>query len=229
MIGCIVFSRFNSSRFPGKVLADINGRPLLGRVIDRVRVAQVDGPIIVATSDCSADDPISVFAEGEGVEVFRGSLDDVAARALACARHFGLDAFARICGDRPFHCPQVLVQLINLQSEMALDLATNTLIKTYPSGLATEVISTESLEHVLELSQDSLDREHVTRYLYHHPEDFRIHNVEWSSPEDAAIHLALDNEQDLTFICKIMAALPGRPEDASLEMILREAKNALPI
>ena len=209
-------------------MADINGRPLLGRVIDRVRAAHLDGPIIVATSERSTDDPISVFAEKEGVEVFRGSLDDVAARALACARRFGLDAFARVCGDRPFYCPQLLDQLVRLQKEMALDLATNTLTKTYPSGLTTEVVSTEALQRVITQSQDPLDREHVTRYFYRHPEEFRIRNVEWRFPEDAAIHLALDNEHDLNFICRIMKALPGNPEDASLDMVLREAKKALP-
>ena len=187
----------------------------------------MDGPIIVATSDRSTDDPISVFAENEGVEVFRGSLDDVAARALACARRFGLDAFARICGDRPFHCPQLLVRLVRIQKEKALDLVTNTLTKTYPSGLTTEVVSTEALQRVINQSRDPLDREHVTRYFYRHPEEFRIHNVEWGFPEDAAIHLALDNEQDLSFIFRIMKALPGNPEDASIEIVLREARKAL--
>ena len=227
MIGAIIFSRFDSSRFPGKALVDIGGRSLLGRVIDRARLAQLDGPVIVATSDRPIDDPICLFAEDEDVEVFRGSLNDVAARALACARSFHLDAFARICGDRPFHCPKLLGHLADLFKKNRLDLATNVLTQTYPSGLTVEIVSTEALQRVITLSQDPLDREHVTRYFYRHAENFRINNVKWDFPEDAAIHLALDDPEDLEFAHKMIAALPENPEIASHDIVIREARRIL--
>jgi spore coat polysaccharide biosynthesis protein SpsF len=71
--GLIIFARMGSSRLPGKMLLPIAGRPLLGRVIDRVKCAGGDCPIVVATSTEAADDAIERYARKEGVEVFRGS------------------------------------------------------------------------------------------------------------------------------------------------------------
>ena len=80
---------------------DIEGRCLLGCVSDRTK--KVDGidKIIIATSNREIDDTIVQFAEREGVEVFRGSCEDVYGRALAACEEHNLDVFARICGDRP--------------------------------------------------------------------------------------------------------------------------------
>ena len=101
-VGIIVFVRYDSRRLPGKALCGLGGRPLLGRVLDRARLVPGGHPIVVATSDRAVDEPVATFTRSENVEVFRGSADDVAARALACAEAFGFVSFARICGDSPF-------------------------------------------------------------------------------------------------------------------------------
>lgn len=195
--GLVIFARFGSSRLPGKALLPIGNRALLGLMLDRTRRVVGGYPIVIATSDRSEDDPIADFAAAEGVEVFRGSLDDVAKRALDCADAFGFDRFARICGDRPFLDPEMVGHLVDIHFRDDLDLATNILKRTYPMGMASEILSTESLRRVLKETSDPYDREHVTSYFYTHTDRFRIFNQESSSPYDTSISLAVDTRRDL--------------------------------
>ena len=195
--GLVIFARFDSTRLPGKALADIAGQPLLGHVIDRARRVTGGLPIVVATTDRDTDEPIVAYAREEGVEVFRGALDDVAGRALACADAFGFSAFARICGDRPFYDPVLLGDLIAVQERRNLDLVTNAQHKTYPPGLTAEVVSTEALRRVLAASFDPQDREHLTRYFYAHPESFRIVNVVAPQTFAPDLSLVVDTPNDL--------------------------------
>ena len=74
---CIIQSRMSSTRLPGKMLMDINGRPLLGRVIDRVKASKVVTKLIVATSISKKDDEIEQFCLNEKVKYYRGDLNNV--------------------------------------------------------------------------------------------------------------------------------------------------------
>lgn len=222
-IGLIVFSRFSSSRLPGKALMPVNGRPLLGCLLDRLSLLGNDfGPLVVATSDLPSDDAIVDFVVSEGVEVFRGELDDVAGRALSCARSYGMDYFARICGDRPFVDPALIMTLAAELTKEKVDLVTNVLIKTYPSGMATEIISTDALEKALSQTSNPDDREHVTRYFYNHQNQFSITNVASGDQRLPTLNLSIDTNDDLKRICWIAEHF-DRPELASLEQIVELA------
>ena len=196
-IGVIIFARMSSSRLPGKSLMNINGRSLLGRVLDRCRKIQDINQILIATSDQPSDDPIELFADEEGVDCFRGDLIDVAGRALACAQKFNMDYFVRVCGDRPFHDPEIATHLIEYVQAEEVDLATNCQIKSFPAGMACEVVKTSSLEHSLAATNVSEDREHVTRWFYSHSEDVNIFNLKSPHPEWATLNFAIDTEMDL--------------------------------
>jgi spore coat polysaccharide biosynthesis protein SpsF len=197
-VGIIIFSRMDSNRLPGKALIDIFGRPLLGRVIDRAKHVKGADRVIVATSSRSIDNPIVSFAESESVDVYRGDVDDVAGRALEACKAFDLAKFARICGDRPFFDPELVSRLITMHNELDIDIVTTMFPRTYPPGLTTEIISTDSLELVLSKTSDLEDREHVTNYFYREPHNFKIHNVD--IPKNAnfdGVHLVVDNDKDL--------------------------------
>ena len=62
----LIFSRMDSERLPGKALLPVAGRPLLARVIDRVRLSAA-GPIVVCTSERKCDEPIAQLAEDLGI------------------------------------------------------------------------------------------------------------------------------------------------------------------
>jgi spore coat polysaccharide biosynthesis protein SpsF (cytidylyltransferase family) len=176
-VGAIVFARMSSRRLPGKALLPVGRRPLLAWVLARTARAAGIAQVVVATSTDAADDAVEEFAQESGVAVYRGSLDNVVARALACARHFDMSAFARVCGDRVFLEPadiQVSVRRMISDASVPVDLVTNTLGGPVPPGLTTEVVRTEALARVLAQTSDAADLEHLTRYFYRRADRFRI-------------------------------------------------------
>ena len=220
--GVVVFARLDSTRLPRKALLDISGRTLLGRVFDRAR-AVAGIPVVLATSDRPVDDPLDEAARAEGVGVFRGSVDDVACRAIACCDAFGFDVFARVCGDRPFHDPGLIEQLFAMQLRDQLDLATNAFEKSFPPGLTAEVVSVPALRRAMATSSDPEDREHVTRYFYRHPAEFRIGSLRPPAQPFPPVSLVVDTESDLARARWIASQLPAPGEAAPIADVVRLA------
>ena len=70
-VGVIIQARMNSSRLPGKVLLDLNGKSVLERVIERVSYSKMINEIVVATSSSDKDDPISQFCEKKKISCIK--------------------------------------------------------------------------------------------------------------------------------------------------------------
>src|SRR3954468_22077424 len=81
----IIQARMSSTRLPGKSLAPIAGRPLLGHVLDRARACETVTGVMLATSDAPADQAILDFAQREKVTAFAGSEQDVLDRFFQAA------------------------------------------------------------------------------------------------------------------------------------------------
>lgn len=208
--GLIIFSRFDSSRLPGKVLRDVGGRPLLGRCIDRARRLK-SARVVVATSDRGVDNPIADFCRTEGVDCFRGETENVAKRALASAQAFGFRRFARICGDSPLFPDELIGHLLDVQRLTGIDVACNVHPRTYPPGASAEVIATEAMERLVASDLSDDEREHCTLYFYNHPEMFGIHNVTAPEPDWRGFKLAVDTPEDLQRMAQFFSTLPDDP------------------
>jgi spore coat polysaccharide biosynthesis protein SpsF len=218
----VVFSRFDSQRLPGKSLADVAGRPLLCRVLDRVRSVPGTPPVIVATSDRPVDDPIADLARAESVGLFRGASDDVARRAHDCALAHRLDRLVRISGDSPFIDPALIGRMIAEADAGAADVVTNVFPRSYPPGTSVEVIATRALARVLGESADPEDREHVTRYMYRHAERFRIVNIAAPDGRFADVSLTVDWPADLEKAIWLVRRCGG---GADLDTIVKAARD----
>jgi spore coat polysaccharide biosynthesis protein SpsF len=221
--GLIVFARMGSARLPGKMLADVGGRPLLARVLERAR--RVPGVmLIVATTTRADDDPLAACAEAAGVAVFRGADDDVAGRALACARAHGFPRFGRVTGDSPFLEPALYEALLARHRDERLDLATNAFPRSYPVGVTAEVIATAALARAYSAGAAERLREHMTTYIYEHPEGFRIANLAAPDGRYAGLRLAVDTADDLARATWIVGRLGDRAAAASLDEIATLAR-----
>jgi spore coat polysaccharide biosynthesis protein SpsF len=225
--GVVIFSRYDSRRLPGKVLRDLAGRALLGRCVDRARRI-ADAPVVVATSDRAVDDAIERFCKLEGVSCFRGSADNVAERALRCAEQSGFTAFARVCGDSPFFPDALIGRLFEVQRSTACDVACNVFPRTYPVGASAEVVATQALRRLVAAPLDADDREHCTRYFYHHPELFRIHNEPAPDPSWRAVGLAVDTPEDLARAEKIVERLGRDPAQVAWDDVFACARDIDP-
>ena len=206
-------ARMSSSRLPGKVLKPILGRPTLELLIDRLRQAKSLNEVVVATTTNTADDAIEAVTREIGVSCYRGSEDDVLDRVLKAAQSVNADVIVEITGDCPLIDPYVVDRLVECFLTNRFDYVANTLLRTFPRGLDTQVFATRTLEEVSRLTQDPADREHVSLYIYEHPERFSLHNVESGLPEKHWQHrLTVDTPEDFALIETIFDRLyPQNP------------------
>ena len=195
--GVLVFSRLNSTRLPGKALIKIAGITLVDRVLDKLEGVMGISRTIVATTESYLDDPLVAHLETRGIDVFRGSIDDVAVRAVSCARDYGLDHFVRVSGDSPFIDPDLINKALFKYRKGCFDLVTNIFPRSFPNGASVEVIGTSSLQRLLSLTQDPYDREHVTPYFYKNADNFRIKNFFSNNEKYHGVNLAIDTPEDL--------------------------------
>ncbi len=195
----IIQARMSSSRLPGKVMAEIAGKPMLFHVVKRTEQSKMIDLATVATSDHRDDDVIEDFCEGNGIPCFRGSLDDVLNRYYQAAKHFGAQIIIRLTADCPLLDPDIIDRVAQTFSEGSFDYVSNVMECTYPDGLDTEVFSFEALERAWQTARLKSEREHVTLYIRNHPEIFRLANV---GHRENLSHLrwTVDEPRDLDFV-----------------------------
>ena len=232
-------ARMRSTRLPGKVLRPVLGQPMLARMIERLRrVRRADG-IVVATTVHAADDPIAEVARELGVACHRGSEEDVLSRVLDAARGAGADLIVETTADCPVIDPGVIDQLIDTFASNQVDYCSNILRHTYPRGLDAQVFPVAVLADVAGRTNDPADREHVSLYIYEHPERYRLLNVasgldpadaEWrltvDTPEDfgliTAIYQELYSEHPRFGLAEMLELLHRRPDLATLNQHVRQ-------
>ncbi len=214
--GAIVQARMGSSRLPGKVLADLAGRPLLARVLDRVRLASTLQLVGVATTLDPSDDPIAAFCAREGVPCHRGPVDDVLHRYVEAADRWAVDHVVRITGDCPFICPTTIDRLVRALVDQAADFATLDGASLH-EGI--DPWSSAALRRFDARSLPADEREHLALLVRRHPSEIRI---AWLpvEPRFAARHglrLSVDEAADLAFARALYAELAAGPQPFSTD------------
>lgn len=198
-VGVVILSRYNSSRLPGKALKEIEGKPVLQYIVERVNEVFPLGRITIATSNESTDDPIAVFASKLNVTCFRGSLENVAQRFFQAGKAKEWDYIVRVNGDNIFLDIPLLQQVKDLSECREYDFISNVKNRTYPKGMSVESVRTSYYEQLLpRIDLSSYYREHVTIYLYEHDSHQNfcyLYNRE--VPEAAGLQMALDTVEDL--------------------------------
>ncbi len=208
--GVIVLARLDSARLPGKALADVGGRPVLSRLLERLRVGGDGlGPIVLATTHRSVDDPLAEWAAREGVRLVRhaGPVGDVARRFVDAARDAGLAWAARVNGDSPLVDATLLRRALGraLDPEHPpVDLVTNLRPRRHPYGMAVEWVRVRALSDLLP-TFDEHEREHVTRGLYATLPSGRIAGLEGGDPAWADVRTVVDTAEDLDRLRRFVA------------------------
>lgn len=207
----IIQARMGSTRLPGKVLKDLEGETVLARVVGRVRRSRLIDELMIATTDRSADDAIVEECQRCSVAVFRGDQDDVLDRYFRAAQVAAAGIVVRITSDCPLIDPEITDKTIEAFAKAHADYASNGLERSYPRGLDTEVISIDALARAWREAREPYEREHVTPYIYEHPEKFKVMSVK--GDEDHSSHRwTLDTPEDLELIRAIYARLTDHPD-----------------
>jgi spore coat polysaccharide biosynthesis protein SpsF len=207
----IIQARTGSTRLPGKVLLPLLGRPILSLVVERAARAGLVDEVVVATTVDPSDDAIVDLAAREGWAVERGSDADVLDRYAQAARAHQADIVVRITSDCPLIDPTLIDRTIEAFVDGNADYASNSLEpRTFPRGLDVEVVARAALERAWREDDDVGLREHVTPYIYSHPDRFRLVGV--TSPNDLSGHRwCVDVPEDYALVGRIYDAL-GRDD-----------------
>ncbi|MGM9956183.1 MAG: cytidylyltransferase domain-containing protein [Peribacillus sp.] len=216
----IIQARMGSTRLPGKVMRKVQGKPLLEYQLERIRKSQFINEIVVATTTKESDQPIVDLCERLSVAYFRGSEDDVLSRFFEAATRHHAKIVIRLTADCPLidHHTVDKVLAKYLLNAGQYDYASNSLERTYPRGFDVEVFSMETLEKTYKEANVSAYREHVTPYIYYHPELFNLVSIQHHT-DLSSLRLTVDTEDDLGLITKLLNHLQKK-EDFTLEDIM---------
>jgi glutamate-1-semialdehyde 2,1-aminomutase len=214
-IVAIVQARMGSTRLPGKVMADVAGKPAIARLLERLGRARQVQEVWLACSELPENGPLAALAQSMGVKVLRGDEHDVLGRFALVARRSDADAVVRITGDCPLVDPDVVDQVVAAFRAGTADFCSNTLKRSFPDGLDVEVFTRAALDRADREAKEPFLREHVTPYIHGRLADrfpaggFSIEQVVW--PQDySKLRWTLDEPADLDFIRQVFARLPAQ-------------------
>ncbi|MBK8982284.1 MAG: glycosyltransferase family protein [Ignavibacteria bacterium] len=223
-------ARMTSSRLPGKVLMDIESKPLLQILIERLKRSKYINEIVIATTDNRADDPIEALGIKMNIPVFRGSEEDVLGRVVGAVEFVYGDLIVEVTGDCPLMDPEVMDKVIEeyLNQFPDYNYVTNigyveNEIREIPIGMDIRVFTFKDLKHISEITDDPEDREHVSLYFFRTGKDkYKLLNIktpdEWK--RDYNVRLALDTVEDFRFIEKVYTEVSKLNPEFGLKDIL---------
>ena len=217
----IVQARTGSSRFPGKVLADLHGRPMLLRMLERVDRATSLDEVVVATTVEAGDDEVAQLVSGAGYRVTRGSEEDVLDRFVSAAREADAEVVVRLTGDCPLIDPALIDRCVSSFLDGGADFVSNALSESYPDGMDAEVFSRELLERAGGEATLPSEREHVTFFMWKTGR-FEVRSLTADEPH-GDLRLTVDHPEDLEVVRSIYATLYDRDPAFGLDEILRVA------
>lgn len=226
-------ARMTSKRLPGKVLRDLAGVPMLQRIIERAALAKRVDQVILATTLNRTDDPLEGLGRRLGVACYRGSEDDVLDRVLQAARSHRGELIVELTGDSPFLDPSLIDDMIEFYRAGQFDYVANTSMRhsaqwkkepTFPIGTSVEIFSTEILGKVAGWTQDPIDHEHVSSYIFERPDRFRLGAFEatgkWARCWRPDVRLTVDTPEDLALAQEVYSRLyPRNPRFTLMEVI----------
>jgi spore coat polysaccharide biosynthesis protein SpsF len=202
---CVLQARMGSSRLPGRVVAELAGRPALAFMLDRLARLAVD-QLVVATSTAAADARVEEVAKEKGVTVVRGPEDDVLARFIVALDAYPAMQVVRLTGDCPLMDPALVATALEVHAREGADYTSNTVVRTFPDGLDVEVVTAAALREAYEEAVDPAEREHVTPFVYRRPDRYRLAGFE-SGDDLGAERWTLDTAADLERIRDIVDQL----------------------
>jgi spore coat polysaccharide biosynthesis protein SpsF (cytidylyltransferase family)/biotin carboxylase/RimJ/RimL family protein N-acetyltransferase len=209
----IIQARMTSTRLPGKVLATLDGQPLLAHMLERVqRARHLDG-VWVATTTNAADDPVAKLCQSLDVPVFRGSESDVLGRFAQAAAQAQADVVMRLTADCPMIDPTLINEAIETFESGRYDYFSNAIQRTYPDGLDMELFTRAALDEADQKATESFQREHVTPYMrvgaYTDVQTGNFRVGQMLAPADFGhLRWTVDTRDDLARVRRLVEQLP---------------------
>jgi spore coat polysaccharide biosynthesis protein SpsF (cytidylyltransferase family) len=222
----IIQARLGSTRLAGKVLLKIKDKTVLEHIIDRVKCSKYINQVVVATTIDLSDDILVDYIKSNSLcDVFRGSVDNVLERFYLCAEKYKADIIVRITADDPLKDSEIIdIAIKKILDNEKLDYCSNTINPTYPEGLDIEVFRFSALKKTYNEVKLKSEKEHVTPYIWKHPEIFNIENFEYKE-NLSSWRWTLDKSEDFEFMKIIYENLYDKNKMFSYRDVIKFIKN----
>ncbi len=217
-------ARCSSSRFPQKVLKPLSNQPMILFQIERVQRASFIDQIVLLTSTDVSDNPLEQLCQENDILYFRGSLDNVIERFYKAQLQFPCNHIVRLTGDCPLIDPILIDQVIETHLQQQNDYTSNCLEPTYPDGLDVEIFTANALNKAMKNAYLFSEKEHVTPFIYKHPEQFKVQTI-YNQSNESHYRLTVDHPKDYIFIQKIVAKLQANNMHFGFAEILKLLKS----
>jgi spore coat polysaccharide biosynthesis protein SpsF len=222
----------SSNRFPGKVIQELESKPLIFHQIERVLKSRSIDDIYVLTSTDTSDDILSKILLDAGIKVFRGNLLNVNSRFLEfLANYPDCEIFIRLTADCPLSCSDIIDSSVTILKENNLDYVSNTLFPTFPDGMDVEVVRRDAFLISKKFQLTKYQEEHVTPFIYQNPQIFKLGNIV-NVANLSKFRCTVDTKDDFLAIVKLLKLNPGLSQDSkfsTLESAIGSPSNPLQV
>lgn len=203
----LIQARLSSSRFPQKMLKNLGRYTLLEYIYKRCCQSKKAHNVIIVTSTDVTDNDIYQLCISKNIPVYRGSLENVFERYLNCGIENYIDIIARVCGDSPFVDIEALdrsFEFFEKQEGLEYSFVSNAL-----NGFISEVFTLNLLKKLYNFPLDDIHKEHVTKYIRDHMEQFNVKELILNMKPQHLVHftLTIDYESDLVIAQKVVEYL----------------------
>ena len=207
-IGFFITARLKSTRLKKKILLDLEGRSVLGHVIESAK--QVDGvdDVVVCTSTVAQDRPILDVCNKHGRYYFIGSPTDVLHRLLSASTFFECDYLLLITADNPLFSFEYAQRLVN---EIRRDTEVDYLhVDGLPLGMDPYIVRRKAFEVI-----DAIKNDDETEFWPEYLKDqsvFKHRSIQADPAHIRDYRLTLDYSQDLDLFKSIyQKCYEGKP------------------
>jgi spore coat polysaccharide biosynthesis protein SpsF len=221
-IDILLQARMGSTRLPRKTMMEIEGKPMLWHIVNRLKQSKLKDRIIIITTNLPEDDIIVKFAKENKIEYFRGSENNVLDRYFQAAKQFKTEIVVRATADDPLKDPKIVDNVIKaFLDNPGLHYVSNTIKPTFPEGIDIEVMSFAALEKANNECTDNFFREHVTHEItQNRRKEYRLLNIEYNK-DISHMRWTVDNPEDLKFAKEVYKHLYKEDEIFHMGDILK--------
>lgn len=216
----IIIARMGSSRLPGKILKSIGNHSVLEFIYERSKLLLNWPNIILATTEDKKDDQLARAAKRLGLNIFRGSENDVAQRFYSSSNNFNkIKWLHRLNADNIFFDLEGINTIYNTEIEDDISIISN-VTKEHIPGLSIELIKKDLYLNAMHNFTDT-DKEHVTKYFYDNSKGYG-NKIKWLPNNSKYKKVVLDTHEELEFIDSFIRKFEIKPNST-----MKEIQNSL--
>ena len=172
--------RMGSKRLPKKSMLDLAGKPMIYRIIERIKRCKLPDEIVLITSKKKEDKIFKKIAKNLNIKIFFGSQNNLVERHLKATQRFEGKIIVRVPGDNCLSEPKEIDKIIKYHLKQKdrcfTSNLTNIFNSGYPDGIGAEVFDFDTLKNVAKKNISKIKKEHLSLNFFDYKNQKIINN-----------------------------------------------------